>query len=161
MLNTAKPAKAFAEAGHSLLHVGLKKNNTVKGKRDIATVKIDESFSDVKPDNFDAILIPGGCSPDNLRGEREPVEFIKEFDRSKRPIFAICHAPQLLITAELVEGRKITGWKSIVQDIKNAGAEYIDNEVVEDNNIITSRGPGYSSIYRSFFEKIRIKIPFI
>ena len=136
-----KPVKAFTEAKHSLIHIGLKKNQRVKGKRNISTVKIDQSFSDVKPDSLDAVLIPGGCSPDNLRGEKEPVEFIKEFEQTKKPIFAICHAPQLLITADLIKGRKITGWKSIVQDIKNAGAIYINQEVVEDNNIITSRGP--------------------
>ena len=69
------------------------------------------------------------------------MNFIKDYFETGKPIFAICHAPQILITAQLLEGRRVTGWKSIIQDIKNAGAIYIDNEVVEDGNLITSRGP--------------------
>ncbi len=135
------PSKAFSGAGYGLVHVGLKEGKTVKGKRKGTLVKIDKDFKDVTADDFDAILIPGGCSPDNLRGEKEAVDFVKEYFETGKPIFAICHAPQLLITAQVLEGRRVAGWKSIIQDIKNAGAEYVDEEVVEDGNIISSRGP--------------------
>ena len=137
----SKPAKAFTEAGHSLIHIGIREGQLVKGKRKITPVKIDKSISDVESGSLDAILIPGGCSPDHLRGYESAVNFIKDYFETGKPIFAICHAPQILITAQLLEGRRVTGWKSIIQDIKNAGAIYIDNEVVEDGNLITSRGP--------------------
>jgi deglycase len=136
-----KPAQAFKDAGHSLTHIGLREGQLVKGKRKKTPVKIDQNIKYAKTDPLDAILIPGGCSPDHLRGYKEAVKFIKEFFETGKPIFAICHAPQLLITAQLLEGRRITGWRSIVQDIKNAGAIYVDQEVVEDDNLISSRGP--------------------
>ena len=136
-----EPAKIFKDAGHSLTHIGLKKDHTVKGKRNGTPVKIDQSISNVDINSLDAILIPGGCSPDHLRGYPTAVKFIKDYFITEKPVFAICHAPQILITAELLKGRKVTGWKSIVQDIKNSGAIYIDQEVVEDGNLISSRGP--------------------
>lgn len=137
-----KPAKAFREAGHEMVTVGLEAGKTVRGKRHHAAVTIDKAAKDVSVDDFDALLIPGGYSPDKLRVDEDAVRFTKEFVESNRPVFAICHAPQLLITAQVLKGRKITGYKSIIQDIKNAGAEFVDSEVVQDNNLISSRKPG-------------------
>ncbi len=137
-----KPAESFRKAGHELIHVGLKEGKTVKGKKTGTTVRIDKAVKDVAVADFDALLIPGGYSPDKLRVDEDAVQFVKEFVESDKPVFAICHAPQLLITAQVLKGRKITGWKSIIQDIKNAGAEFIDQEVVEDGNLISSRYPG-------------------
>lgn len=88
------------------------------------------------------MLIPGGYSPDKLRSHDEAVRFVKDFMSSGKPVFSICHGPQLLITADVLKGRKVTGWKSIIQDIKNAGAIFIDEEVVEDDNLVSSRSPG-------------------
>jgi protease I len=136
-----KPSKSFKEKGHELTHIGLKGGQTLEGKEEKTKVVVDKSAGDVSVNDFDAIFIPGGCSPDKLREDENVVEFVKEFVESGKPIFAICHAPQLLITAQVIEGRKVAGWKSIVQDIKNAGAEYVNEEVVEDGNIISSRGP--------------------
>ena len=137
----AKPAEALQKAGHELVHVGLKSGATVKGAKKETPVKIDKTFGEVKVTDFDALLIPGGYSPDLLRAHDEPVKFVKEFVDSGKPVCLICHAPQLLITAQVLKGRKITGWKSIIQDIKNAGAEFLDQEVVEDGNLISSRSP--------------------
>jgi len=137
-----EPAKAFKEAGHTLTHIGLEAGKTVKGKKDDTPVKIDESITNVSVGDFDALLIPGGYSPDKLRADEKSVKFTKEFMESGKPVFAICHAGQLLISADVIRGRKMTGWKSIVQDIKNAGAEFIDAEVVEDDNLVSSRHPG-------------------
>ncbi len=136
------PAKAFTEAGHELVHVGLKAGKTVKGKKKDTPVKIDMAVKDVSVDDFDALLIPGGYSPDKLRVDPDATAFAGEFLRSDKPVFAICHAAQLLITADVLRGRRLTGWKSIIQDIKNAGAEFVDAEVVEDGNLISSRHPG-------------------
>jgi protease I len=137
-----EPAKAFREKGHTLVHVGLKEGDTVAGKKHGTEVRIDRSVRDVSVDDFDALLIPGGYSPDKLRAHEGPVEFVKEFVNSGKPVFAICHAPQLLISADVLRGRKVTGWKSIVQDIKNAGARFFDEKVVEDKNLVSSRQPG-------------------
>jgi protease I len=136
-----KPSEAFVNAGHSIIHIGLKEGQIVKGKRKATPVTIEESVSNFNIDRIDALLIPGGCSPDHLRGYDDAVKFIKDYYETGKPIFAICHAPQLLITADLLHGKKVTGWRSIVQDIKNAGGIYIDSEVVEDGNLISSRGP--------------------
>jgi protease I len=138
----SKPVNAFKKAGHKIIHVGLKEGEVVKGKKKGTPVKIDKAVTGVSVDDFDALLIPGGYSPDILRANEEAVKFTKEFTESGKPIFSICHGPQLLITAQALKGRKITGWKSIIQDIKNAGAEFIDQEVVEDDNLVSSRHPG-------------------
>jgi protease I len=137
----SKPAEAFQQAGHSLVHIGLQKGQTVKGVKQGTPVHIDQAVRDASVADFDALLIPGGYSPDRLRAHADAVRFAKEFVESGKPVFSICHAPQLLITAQVLRGRKITGWKSIVQDIKNAGAEFVDQEVVEDGNLISSRSP--------------------
>ncbi len=136
-----KPVEALKKAGHNIVHLGFKKDSEVKGKSGAAVAHIDEEIPEASVDEFDALLIPGGHSPDNLRAHDEAVSFVKDFVESGKPVFAICHAPQILITAQVIKGRKITGWKSIIQDIKNAGANFVDEEVVEDRNIISSRSP--------------------
>jgi protease I len=137
----AEPAKAFKQAGYQLIHVGLNRGDTVKGKKHGTAVKIEQPVSEASVDDFDALLIPGGYSPDHLRMNQDAVEFARDFVTSGKPVFAICHAAQLLITADVLKGRTITGWPSITQDIKNAGAHYVDQEVVEDGNLISSRSP--------------------
>jgi protease I len=137
----SRPAEAFKEAGHKLVHIGLKQGQMVKGVHKWTPVTVDQAVKDVSADSFDALFIPGGYSPDKLRVSDDAVRFVKEFVESGKPVFAICHAPQLLITAQVLKGRKITGWKSIIQDIKNAGAEFVDQAVVEDGNLISSRSP--------------------
>jgi len=136
-----EPSKAFKKAGHELVHVGLKAKATVKGARKGTPVKIDKAVKDVSLDEFDALFIPGGYSPDKLRVDEDAVRFAGDFVKSGKPVFAICHAAQLLITAQVLSGRKVTGWKSIAQDIKNAGAQFLDQEVVEDGNLVSSRSP--------------------
>ena len=136
-----KPSEAFVNEGYSIVHIGIKEGQVVKGKRKSTPVTIEESVSKFNIDKIDALLIPGGCSPDHLRGYESAVNFVKNFFKNGKPIFAICHAPQILITADLLHGRRVTGWRSIVQDLKNAGAIYIDSEVVVDENLISSRGP--------------------
>ncbi len=137
----SKPAEAFQNAGHRLIHVGLKKGKIVQGKKQQVKVTIDKQVNNVSVKDFDALFIPGGYSPDKLRVNDDAVHFVKDFVQSGKPVFSICHGPQLLITAQVIAGRKITGWKSIVQDLKNAGAVFLDQEVVEDGNLISSRSP--------------------
>jgi len=135
-----KPAAAFKKAKHELVHIGVKKG-IVKGEKTDMKVKVEKAARDVTAGDFDALFIPGGYSPDRLRSHDEVVAFVKQFAATGKPILFICHGAQLLITADLLKGRRVTGWKSIIQDIKNAGAEYLDQEVVEDGNFISSRYP--------------------
>ncbi len=137
----AQPAAAFREAGHEIVHVGLKAGETVREKKQGTPVEMGRGVKDGSVEEFDALLIPGGYSPDKLRVDEDAVRFAGEFVKSGKPVFSICHAPQLLITADVLRGRRITGWKSVIQDIRNAGAEFIDREVVEDGNLISSRSP--------------------
>jgi protease I len=114
----------------------------VKGKQGDATVKIDKGIDDVKPEDFDALFIPGGFSPDQLRADDRFVQFAKSFMDDKKPVFAICHGPQLLISAKSLEGRDATGYKSIKVDMEYAGANYEDKEVIVcQNQLVTSRTP--------------------
>ena len=135
------PVQGFKDAGHQVIVIGLEAGETVKGKKDSTPVKVDKSFDEVSPGDFDALLIPGGYSPDKLRAYEKPVAFVKDFMQSGRPVFSICHGPQILITADVIRGRRVTGWRSITRDIINAGAEFVDSEVVVDGNLVSSRQP--------------------
>ncbi|AOU01988.1 type 1 glutamine amidotransferase domain-containing protein [Bacillus velezensis] len=134
------PAEAFKEAGHSVVTIDLEAGKEVTGKHG-EKVKIDQAISDADPKEFDALLIPGGFSPDLLRGDDRPGEFTKSFVENQKPVFAICHGPQLLIDTDLLKGKDITGFRSIRKDLINAGANYKDEEVVVSHNIVTSRTP--------------------
>ncbi|PLR81345.1 protease [Bacillus canaveralius] len=137
-----EPAKSFNEAGHEVITIEKEKGATVKGKQGQASITIDQGIDDVSPGQFDALFLPGGFSPDLLRADERFVTFAKAFMDDKKPVFAICHGPQLLITAKVLEGRKATGYKSIKVDMEYAGAEYHDVEVVVcGNQLVTSRDP--------------------
>jgi len=136
------PAEAYKKAGHQVITIENKAGNVIKGKQGKAKVTIDKSIDDVNVADFDALLLPGGHSPDTLRGDDRFVEFTRNFAKSGKPIFAICHGPQLLISADVIRGRKLTTVKPVVVDVKNAGAEFYDKEVVvDDNTLVTSRTP--------------------
>jgi protease I len=135
-----KPAEAFRNAGHTVTVVGRAAGEEVMGKHG-TPVRIDRSAREIGVDRFDALFIPGGHSPDNLRIDRDVVEFVRKFVESGKPGFAICHAPQLLINARVLKGRRVAGWPSLRIDIENAGAEFVDEPVVEDGNIVSSRKP--------------------
>lgn len=136
------PAKAFKDAGHELTVIETEKGKTLTGKQGEAEVTVDATIDSVSPDEFDALLLPGGFSPDILRADDRFVNFAKAFMDEKKPVFAICHGPQLLITAKSVEGRSLTGFKSIKVDLEYAGANYKDEEVVVCcNQLVTSRTP--------------------
>lgn len=136
------PAKSFKEAGHEVVTIEKEAGKSVKGKQGEATVSIDKGIDDVKPEDFDALFLPGGFSPDQLRADDRFVQFTKAFMDDKKPVFAICHGPQLLITAKALEGRDATGFKSIRVDMEYAGAKFADKEVVVcQNQLVTSRQP--------------------
>ena len=136
------PAKAFKDAGHEVVTIEKEKGKEVTGVNNEVTVTTDQGIDNVNPDNFDALFIPGGFSPDQLRADERFVTFAKKFMDDEKPVFAICHGPQLLITAKALEGRNATGFTSIKVDMEYAGATYKDEEVVVCNNqLVTSRQP--------------------
>jgi protease I len=105
-------------------------------------VRVDRELSQAIPEDYDAIVLPGGViNPDALRLEPSAIDFIRSFVDASKPIAAICHGPWTLINAEAVEGRKMTSWPSLEADLMNAGAEWVDQEVVVDNGLVTSRKP--------------------
>lgn len=135
------PYDALREAGHEVTLVGVKAGATVEGKNGKETAKVEQAAQPKDAAGFDAMAIPGGVSPDHLRIEKNVVEFVRAFAETGKPIAAVCHGPQLLIEAEAVEGRTLTSWPSVRKDLENAGAEWVDREVVVDGNLITSRKP--------------------
>jgi protease I len=113
-------------------------NHTDWGK----SVKVDRVVKDTKPEDYDSLVLPGGqMNPDSLRMDKDAVAFIADFVKSGKPVAAICHGPWSLIEAGAVDGKTVTSWPSLKTDLKNAGADWIDEEVVQDGNIITSRKP--------------------
>jgi len=136
-----EPYDAFRQAGHDVTVVGLEAGGELDGDKGKVKAKVDRAFKDVKPDNFDALFIPGGGSPDKLRAHDEAVTFVKAMTRAGKPVFAICHGPQLLLTADEYRNHKLTAWKTIQGDLKKAGADVVDQEVVVDRNLVTSRQP--------------------
>ncbi len=105
-------------------------------------VPVDQKLDEAKAEDFDALLIPGGLfNPDALRVNQKALDFASAFFAQKKPVFSICHGPQVLISAGLVNGRKMTGFKAIQQDLKNAGAVVSDEPVVVDSGLVTSRNP--------------------
>jgi protease I len=134
------PKDYLEQHGAVVTIIGLEKG-PIQGKKG-ATLDADATFDEVKVDEFDAMVIPGGGSPEQLRIHEAPVEFARRFVASGKPVAAICHGPQLLISAEVLAGKTITCVKTIRDDVKNAGANYVDEAIVEDGNLITSRVPG-------------------
>jgi len=135
------PYDYLTNVGYELTVFGAEKGSTVKGKRGRSETTVEATASELNPDQFDALLIPGGYSPDRLRINEDVVKFVKAFAATGKPIAAICHGPQLLIEAEAVKDHKVTSWPSVRTDLINAGAQWVDEAVVVDDNLITSRKP--------------------
>jgi protease I len=139
-----EPKKALEDVGIDTV-VASPKSGSIRGwqKDDWGeSVAVDAALDSVSADDFDALLLPGGqINPDKLRLEEKAVELIEDFHDAGKTIAAICHGPWLLVEADVVDGRTITGWPSIRTDLENAGADVVDQEVAIDGNLITSRKP--------------------
>ena len=139
-----EPRKALDQAGAQTVLISPMKGKVKAFKHKVwgDEFPVDKELSQASPSEFDAILLPGGVmNPDTLRMIPAAVEFVKHFVKSHKPIAAICHGPWLLINAEAVKGKTMTSWPSIKIDLMNAGAHWVDKEVVTDDNMITSRKP--------------------
>ena len=139
-----EPRKALQEAG-AKAEVVSPRSGKVKGWQHTNwgdEIPVDVSLDSAKAEDYDALLLPGGVmNPDKLRTNANAVKFVKHFVDSGKPIAAICHGPWTLIEAGGVRGRKVTSWPSLQTDLKNAGANWVDQEVVTDNGLVTSRKP--------------------
>ena len=139
------PKKAMEDAGMHVDIISSEKNEKVKAwDHDHWSIElpVDAKIENAKVDDYDMLVIPGGViNPDKMRVNQYFVDFAKKFLESGKPVAAICHGPQLLIETGLLEGRRITSYPSIQSDIINAGADWLDKEVVVDEGLITSRSP--------------------
>jgi len=155
-----EPRRALEEAGAVVTIVGVdeKAKQRIRAKRgldDAAPATAEELVADCTAEDFDALLIPGGFSPDRIRTNREVQRFVKEFDVAKKPTFALGHGPQVLISAQLVRGRTLTAAPSIADDVRNAGGLYRDQPTVQDGHWITARGAGDMLLFnRAIIEKL-------
>ena len=133
------PKEHLESLGAKVTVIGIT-HDVVKGKKG-GSMKPDATFADVAPGQFDMLVIPGGGAPENLRIVDEAVSFTREFIGQGRPVAAICHGPQLLISADVLDGRTLTSVNKIRDDIRNANGNYVDEALVVDGNLITSRTP--------------------
>ena len=143
-IELTSPKKALEEAGATVHIVSPQKGKVKAWNHDHWSIElpVDKNILDVSPNDYDALMLPGGVlNPDQLRRNGKAVEFAKDFLESGKPVAAICHGPQLLIETNLLEGREMTSYPSVQTDIKNAGANWHDREVVVDNGLVTSRSP--------------------
>jgi protease I len=135
------PYDRLIQAHHDVTVLGARAGETLRGKKGRESAHIEAAAKDRNPHDFDALVIPGGHSPDHLRTDQDVVTFVREFANSGKPVAAVCHGPQLLIEAGLVAGKTVTSWPSVRKDLENAGANWVDKEVVRDGTFITSRKP--------------------
>ncbi|MDQ0160000.1 type 1 glutamine amidotransferase domain-containing protein [Alkalibacillus salilacus] len=134
------PAEKLRDAGHQVDLIGKGKGETIKGKNG-QEMTLDYGVDDVDASDYDALLVPGGFSPDLLRIDEKNAKFARQFFESDKPVFAICHAPQFLVDTEQLKGKTLTSFVSVRNDLRNAGAKVVDEEVVVDGKFVTSRTP--------------------
>ncbi len=140
-----EPWEAVVQAGHTavLLSPEAGEVQTFDHLDKAETRPVDVKVSDASIDEYDALVLPGGvANPDALRMDADAVRFVKDFVASGKPVAAICHAPWTLVEAGVLDGKRLTSWPSLQTDIRNAGGTWVDEEVVTDGNLISSRNPG-------------------
>jgi protease I len=139
-----EPRKALEEAGATveLLAPEAGEAQAFNHLDKADTFPVDRAVGDASPEDYDALMLPGGvANPDNLRMHEEAVSFVRAFFDEHKPVAAICHAPWTLVEADVLKGRTVTSWPSLQTDIRNAGATWVDQEVVVDEGLVTSRKP--------------------
>jgi protease I len=135
------PMWGMKNAGAKVLIVGSGSQETYRGKRGSVSVRVDAAADQVRAEDFDAIIIPGGRAPARMRKHKAMVNLVKKADELGKLIAAVCHGPQLLIAAGLVKGRRLTSWPAVAKELKAAGAQWVDEAVVQNGNLITSGKP--------------------
>jgi protease I len=136
-----EPIAALSDAGAEVTIVS-DHEGTIRGKTDADTATVDVTLDGARAADYAALLLPGGVkNPDTLRQDERGVAFVRHFADAGKPIAAICHAPWMLVEADVVRGRRVTSYPSLRTDLRNAGAEWVDEEVVVDSGLVTSRTP--------------------
>ena len=135
------PVIRLREEGADVTVAGPKAGEVYKGQKGIP-ITSDIAFSDMKADTFDAIVVPGGWAPDKMRRDDDVLRCVKEMDEAGKPIAQICHAGCVLVSADVLKGKKMTSTPAIKDDVQNAGATWVDETVVVDGNLVSSRNPG-------------------
>lgn len=157
------PYDRVRAAGYTVEIIGTRAGEELVGYKAKERVKADKGIDEVKAEDYDGLVIPGGQSPDHLRADSRFVDLVRRFDATGRPLAAVCHGPQLLITAGLVKGRTLTAWKTIQEDLRQIGAQVKDQEVVEDRNWVTSRQPqdleAFSKAFIGLLERPAAALP--
>lgn len=141
------PYNGLKQAGMDVVVLGSRMNEAYKGKRGKLSMRPDGTTTEAIAAEFDAVIIPGGVAPDKMRCNPNTVRFVTEAIAQNKIVAAVCHGPQVLIEGDLLKGKKATGFKAIRKDMVNAGANYLDEPLVIDNNLITSRQPGDLAIF--------------
>lgn len=136
-----QPIDALKGAGHQVEILSPQAGESLKGKKGESTFKSDKAIADALVQDYDMLVIPGGHSPESLRKEAAAVKLVEEFGACGKPIAAICHGPQLMISADIVKGKTMTCFETVAVDLKNAGAHFVDQELVIDGPFVTSRKP--------------------
>jgi len=140
-----EPWKAVEQEGGTPELVSLEEGEIQGVEHDLEkrdTFKVDATVAAAEPSDYDGLVLPGGvASPDKLRADENAVDFVRSFVEARKPVAAICHGPWTLVEAGVVDGREMTSYPSIQTDLKNAGANWVDEEVVVDNGLVTSRSP--------------------
>jgi protease I len=140
-----EPRKAVEEAGATVDVVGIETGQAQTMNSDVnpgETFTVEKTFSDVSPEDYDALIVPGGTvGADNLRGSEEAVSFVRSFFQAGKPVGVICHGPWTIVEADVVRGRTLTSYPTLRTDIRNAGGQWVDEEVVTDAGLVTSRNP--------------------
>src|SRR3954465_15675758 len=138
------PMKALQAAGADVDVISLR-HGSIRGvnlHEPASRVHVDKTIAEANPNDYDGLLLPGGfINPDLLRQSQQAREFVRAFDTARKPIASLCHGPWVLASAGLLEGRTLTSWPGVRDDLVNAGATWLDQEVVRDGNLVTSRGP--------------------
>lgn len=136
-----RPMEAVTEAGAEVTVISEEGNEEITGENG-TKVAVDTNVEQVSASDFDGLLIPGGVkNPDDMRQNQTAVAFVRDFFAQHKPVAAICHGPWLLVEADVLEGRTVTSWPSLKTDIINAGGTWVDQEVVVDEGLVTSRNP--------------------
>jgi protease I len=136
-----EPLKAVKDAGAEVVLVGSGSRESYRGKRGTVTIKVDVTADKVSAEDFDAVIVPGGYAPDKMRLYQPMIDLVRKAYDLGKVIAAVCHGPQLLISADIVRGHRLTSWPSVAVDLRNAGANWVDKPLVQDGNLITSRKP--------------------
>ena len=136
-----EPLRSMKAEGARVIIVGPDSGKPYQSKSGKRTITAEMTADRAKAENFDAVIIPGGYAPNRMRLHQPMINLARKAHDLGRVVAAICHGPQLLISADIVRGRRLTSWPSIAIDLKNAGADWVDEPVVQDGNIITSRKP--------------------